>query len=105
MYKVGILGHESSVLPYMASGFLIFSAENKDATLTGLNYLVEKNCAIIFVTEELMTYVSDEISKYKNSPIPAIIAIPGANGTFGYGTESIRHACIKALGIDLTSQK
>ena len=41
------------------------------------------------------------IEKYKDSPIPAIILIPGKTGSLGIGMKSVHSAVERAVGADI----
>lgn len=101
MYKIGIIGRDESVKCYRATGFEIFSAENTEVAGVGLKKLVAEGCAIIFITEEFAKELSEETDKYKDSPIPAVITVPGALGKTGYGMQALKSACERAIGMDI----
>ena len=42
-----------------------------------------------------------EIDKFKDSPMPAIILIPGREGSLGIGKEALQSAVERAVGIDI----
>lgn len=103
MYKIGVVGTRESVMCFMASGFETFIADTPESALAGLKKMIGENCAVIFITEEYAAALSEETEKYKDDPIPAIITIPGASGRTGYGMETLRRACERAVGMDLLS--
>lgn len=101
MYKIGIIGRAESVTCYKATGFEVFTAENADAARAGLKALTEGQCAIIFITEDFAQELSEETDKYKDLPLPAIITLPSALGKTGYGMQSLKAACERAVGMDI----
>lgn len=101
MYKIGIVGKEESVKCYKATGFLVFGAENAEAASAGLKKLISDGCAIIFITEDYAAALSVETDKYKDKPVPAIITLPSALGRTGYGMNSLKTACERAVGMDI----
>lgn len=101
MYKIGIIGRAESVTCYKATGFEVFTAENSDAARAGLKALAEGQCAIIFITEDFAGELAEDTDKYKGSPIPAIITLPSALGKTGYGMQSLKSACERAVGMDI----
>ena len=103
MNKIGVIGTRESVMCFMASGFEAYIAETPESALAGLKKLIGEDCAVIFLTEEYAAALSEETEKYKDDPIPAIITIPGASGRTGYGMETLRRACERAVGMDLLS--
>ena len=45
--------------------------------------------------------LSYETDKYKNKPIPAIITVPSAICKTGYGMQTLKAACERAVGMDI----
>lgn len=102
MYKIGMIGERDSVLGFMAVGFAVHEASNADEATEILHRLARsEEYAVIFVTEDLAMQIEEEIDLYKEKPLPAIIAIPGREGSVGYGMNHIRHAVERAVGADI----
>jgi len=57
--------------------------------------------AIIYIEETLAADMSAEISKFKDSPTPAIILIPGREGSIGLGTSALKTAVERAVGTNI----
>ena len=57
--------------------------------------------AIIYVEENLAQELQHEIDKFKDVPKPAIILIPGKEGSLGVGKRSIQSAIERAVGADI----
>lgn len=57
--------------------------------------------AIIYIEETLASQLSAEISKYKDSPTPAVILIPGREGSTGLGLSALRAAVERAVGTNI----
>ena len=45
--------------------------------------------------------IQAEINKFKDSPTPAIIVIPGREGSIGYGQEALKSAVERAVGTNI----
>lgn len=102
MYKIGVIGERDSVLGFKALGFSVFEASEREEALSKLKTVAkDPEYAIIFVTERVYSELNDEISKYKDSPTPAIICIPGREGSQGYGMANIKNAMERAVGADI----
>lgn len=101
MYRIGVIGTRESVMCFMASGFEIFIADTPERALEGLKKMIGEDCAVIFITEEYAAALSEQTERYKDDPVPAIITIPGASGGTGYGMETLRKACERAVGMNL----
>ena len=57
--------------------------------------------AIIYVEENLAQELQHEIDKFKDVPKPAIILIPGKEGSLGIGMNSVTTAVERAVGADI----
>jgi len=57
--------------------------------------------AIIYIEENLALELSNEINKYKDSPTPAIILIPGREGSIGLGQSALKAAVERAVGTNI----
>lgn len=99
--KIAVIGDRGSVQGFKAVGFDVFEAE-KDASITELvNDLAKSEYGIIFVTEELIAVNMDVVEKYKDDMLPAIIPIPGRNGSLGIGMANIHKNVERAVGADI----
>lgn len=102
MYKICIIGDRDSVIGFMALGFSVHEAEDAESAGEILTALAknEEN-AIIFIVENYAMKLEDKIAKYKDSPMPAIVPIPGKSGSLGYGMANIKSAVERAVGTDI----
>ena len=99
--KIAVIGDRGSVQGFKAVGFDVFEAE-KDASIAELvNDLAKSEYGIIFVTEELIAVNMDVVEKYKDDMLPAIIPIPGRNGSLGIGMANIHKNVERAVGSDI----
>ena len=57
-------------------------------------------CAI-YIEENLAAQLSHEIDKFKDRPTPAIILIPGREGSIGLGQSALRAAVERAVGTNI----
>ncbi|MDX1359579.1 MAG: V-type ATP synthase subunit F [Clostridia bacterium] len=100
MYKAAVIGDRDSILGFKALGIDVFDEKH---TKPGeiVKELAEKNYAVVFVTEDILYRIEDAMEKYSDSPLPAIIPIPGNKGSKGLGMNNIRKAAEKAIGADI----
>ena len=99
--KIAVIGDRGSVQGFKAVGFDVFEAE-KDASIAELvNDLAKSEYGIIFVTDELIAVNMDVVEKYKDDMLPAIIPIPGRNGSLGIGMANIHKNVERAVGADI----
>ena len=57
--------------------------------------------AIIYIEENLAAELQHEIDRYKDSPTPAIILIPGREGPLGLGQRALVEAVERAVGSNI----
>lgn len=102
MYKIGIIGDAASVSAYRAIGFSVFEAGHAEEAAEMLKTAVKSGeYAVIFVTEKTAELIESDIAKYKDLPLPAIVSVPGRDGSTGYGKAAMRDATIRAVGSDI----
>ena len=102
MYKIGIIGERDSVLGFMAIGFAVHEASDSSAAREILHRLAkDESYAIIFIVENYAKDLEEDMARYKDSPLPAVITIPGRAGSSGYGMAAIKSAVERAVGADI----
>lgn len=101
MYKVAVMGDRVSTLGFKALGFDTFAIENAEEARLKLNSLAKEDYAIIYITEQLAVLIEDEIAGFKDSMRPAIILIPGKEGSLGIGMRGVHKTVERAVGADI----
>lgn len=101
MYKIGVIGDRESVLGFRAVGLLVFPCDMPEEARSALKEIAGDDFAIIYITEQLYQYLGDEAAEYKDARLPAIIPIPGRDGSLGIGMESVKKAVERAVGADI----
>lgn len=101
MYKIAILGDRDSIYGFATLGLETFPVDNAESGERTLKTLAAKDYAIIYITEDLMARISDEVAKYNDQRLPAIIPIPGVNGRGGTAMENLQKLVIQAVGSDI----
>ncbi len=102
--KIAVIGDKDSILAFKAIGVDVFPIKNSFDASETLKKLA-RNYAVIFITEEIAESISDIVDRYKVRPYPAVIPIPGAGGSTGFGMRGISKDVEKALGTDILSKK
>ena len=100
MNKIGVVGDLDSIIGFKTLGIDVYPAMGDEVTGV-LNRLATGGYAIIFVTEQAAEAATETIDRYKTSPFPAIIPIPGNRGTTGFGMQGIHANVEKAIGADI----
>ncbi len=102
MYKIGIIGERDSVLGFMAIGFAVHEAPDPATARDILHTLAKDGSyAIIFIVENYAETLAEDIARYKDHPLPAVISIPGRAGSTGYGMAAVKSAVERAVGADI----
>lgn len=101
MYKIGVIGGRDTVLGFKAVGLDVFPAGRSEEAKKILQRLVKEEYAIIYITEILAADMAEDIDRYKDARLPAIISIPGKEGATGAGMRSVSKAVERAVGADI----
>lgn len=101
MYKIAVIGDKSSVLGFQAVGLSVFPVNDAHEAKTALHEAAEAGFAIIYVTEGMMEQLADDIAKYNDCRIPAVIPIPGMDGNRGIGLANVKKSVERAVGADI----
>ncbi len=101
MYKIGVIGDRDSVLGFKAVGLDVFPCSRGEEAREVLHDLAKGDYAIIYITEVLAAQISEDIDRYKDARLPAIIPIPGREGPSGTGMDSVRKSVERAVGADI----
>ena len=98
MYKIAVMGDMDSVLGFKALGLEVCPVSTPEE---GREALHRENYAIIYMTEQLAAQMGPEIARYKDALTPAIILVPGKEGSLGIGMANIKTAVERAVGADI----
>lgn len=101
MYKIAVLGDRDSVMGFKVLGLDTFPAETPDEARHILHKLAKENYAVIYLTEQLAASLEAEVTYYKDELTPAIILIPGKEGSLGIGMKNVSRAVERAIGADI----
>ncbi len=105
MYKIGVIGGPDTVIGFKALGLDTFPVREAAEAKSLLKKLTKAEgpdeYAILYLEEELAKDLAAEIDKFKDSPSPAIILIPGRNGSLGMGQTALRAAVERAVGANI----
>lgn len=103
MLKIAVIGGRETVMGFKALGLETFSVDNAQEGLASLKKLTRESedYAIIYIEENLAAELEHEISRFKDSPSPAIILIPGREGSLGLGQNALKAAVERAVGTNI----
>ena len=89
------------MLGFRALGLETCIAENGEQAKAAIHRMAKENYAIIYLTEYLAAQIPAEIERRREDLSPAIILIPGREGSLGIGMAGVRTATEKAVGADI----
>ena len=101
MYKIAVLGDKDSVLGFKALGLETFPAESVEEARHILHRLAKEDYAVVYLTEQLGVSMEADMARYKDQLTPAIILIPGKEGSLGIGMVNVKDAVERAVGADI----
>lgn len=101
--KIAVIGGRETVMGFKALGLDAFPVLGDDEAYAAFRKLTKENdnYAIIYVEETYYKALAAEIEKYKDVPTPAIILIPGREGSLGLGQSALQSAVLRAVGSDI----
>ncbi len=100
-YKIAAIGDRDSVIGFRALGLDVFPVDSVEQARSTLHRLAKENYAIVYLTEGYAKDMSAEISRYKDAVTPAVILIPGKEGSLGIGLDAVKTAVERAVGADI----
>lgn len=101
MYKIAVLGDSDSVLGFKALGLDVFPAANVDEAKATLHRLAKESYAIVYLTEQFAQFMDEDLTRYKDELTPAVILIPGKEGSLGIGMANVKKSVERAVGADI----
>ena len=101
MNKIGVIGGRDSVLGFRALGLDTCIAESGEQAKNALHRMAKEHYAISSITAQLAAQIPAEIERRRGELTPAVILIPGREGSLGIGTAGVHAAAEKAVGADI----
>jgi V/A-type H+-transporting ATPase subunit F len=103
--KIAIIGSPDSVLGWRALGLTTFGVHKLDQAQEALNEIDKGGFAIVFITEDWYGKLEEDLIKFKERALPAIISVPSQHGSTGAGLENLRRIVERAVGSDILFNK
>lgn len=102
-YKICVIGGAETVVGFKALGLEVFPVVNAEEARKVLRTVTdpEKGYAIIYIEETLAEKLQGEIAAFHDLPTPAIILIPGRDGSLGLGRQALQSAVERAVGSNI----
>ena len=100
-YRIAVIGDWESVMGFRALGLDAYPVTSVEEAKEKVRELAKSDCAVIYLTETVVKDMEDVLSRYKDELTPAIILIPGREGSLGIGKNNIQRAIERAVGADI----
>lgn len=101
MYKIGIIGDKDSILGFKALGMEVFPVVGAEEAEKVLHHMANNQYAVIYITEQVASQIVTAIESYSSRITPAVILIPGNQGTTGLGMQRVKKTVERAVGADI----
>lgn len=100
-YQIAVIGDWESVMGFRALGLDTYPVTSPEEAGEKVKELAKSDCAVIYLTEQLARNMEDVLDRYKDLLRPAIILIPGREGSLGIGRANIQRSIERAVGADI----
>lgn len=102
MAKIGVIGKRNAVLYYMSVGYSVYEADGAEESKIAFQRAVDDGSAVIFITEDVAGYLTEELDKSRKAVTPAVSVIPSGNGgRESFGVKLMKDAVERAVGADI----
>lgn len=101
-YQIAVVGDWESVMGFRALGLDTYPVTSTEEAKKTVHELAKgEKCAVIYLTEQLAKDMNDVLTRYKDALRPAIILIPGREGSLDIGKSNIKRTIERAVGADI----
>ena len=102
---IAVVGDRDSIMMWGALGFATVPVSGARETELAVHRLAREGAAVIYMTESAYTDAAGAVERYRSQAYPAIIPIPGRDGSSGLGMRGIAANVEKAIGADILFDK
>ncbi len=100
--KFAVIGDSESVTAFLAIGAAVFKVNDEYEAADVLRSIAKTDeYAVILVTENYAAKMQPLMQKLKEQTYPAVLSIPGATGSNGFGMSGLKKDVEKAVGVDI----
>ncbi len=100
-YSIAVIGDQASVMGFKALGLDVHVSEDTEDARKTLHDLARGDTAVIYITERFARDMAADIARYKDCVTPAVILIPGKEGSLGIGMRNMENSVMRAVGADI----
>jgi len=102
---VAFLGSTDTVKGFIPLGIHAYPVEDQIEARTIFQKCIEQDFAILFVTEEVASFLEAELRSIRFNSTPAVLVVPSMLGSRGLGLSRLRTLVEKAVGADILSRE
>ena len=100
-YSIAVIGDLASVMGFKALGLDVHVVQDVEDARRALHTLAKGDAAVIYITEAFARDMTADIDRYKEAVTPAVILIPGKEGSLGIGMSNMESSIMRAVGADI----
>lgn len=105
MFKIAVIGGPDTVMGFKALGLDTFPVREAEEARKVFKAVTRPGqadeYAIVYLEEGLAEALKADIDRFKDSPRPAVILIPGKDGSLGLGLSALQAAVERAVGVNI----
>ena len=78
-----------------------FIVDTVEQARSALHRIAKEDFAVVYLTEQFAAQMEADIARYKDELTPAVILIPGKEGSLGLGMANVKKSVERAVGADI----
>lgn len=100
-YKTAIIGSKSIIQSFKLFGIEIFPINSKEDGRAVIKKIGQGDYAVVFVTEDWMEKLDEDLTELKQKTIPAVVSLPTHLSQSDYGIKELKKTVERAVGSDI----
>jgi V/A-type H+/Na+-transporting ATPase subunit F len=100
-HRLGIIGSKSIIQSFKLFGIEIFPIDSEEEGRAAIKKIMQEEFAVIFITEDWMEKLDEDLTKLKQKTIPAVISLPTHLSDSNYGIKELKKTVERAVGSDI----
>lgn len=100
-YRIGIIGNRSIIQSFKLFGIEIFPINSLEEGRAVIKKISQDNFAVLFITEDWMEKLDQDLTELKQKSIPAVVSLPTHLSQNDYGVKELKKTIERAVGSDI----
>lgn len=105
MSNIALIGEKEIIIGFSLVGLKLFPVVEPEEAIKALRDCHEKNCAIVFITNEIAQRIIDKIEEYQKLSSMTICILPNRTKESELSLNILRKNVEKAVGTDILFRK